>query len=199
MGEDLGVVEDALPAASRSDPGSPEAKDRFVQLLSSVLDDLFRLACRLERDPDRALDLLQEGTLIAYRRLHQLERVESFRAWAAQIVRRTFLNARRRRREEPWPAAGHDARELALAARPLDPEERFVARERAAEVRAALDGLPRDQREAVLLIDLLGFSYSEAATALEAPPGTIASRVVRGRTALRAHLRHLIHEGRRRR
>jgi RNA polymerase sigma-70 factor (ECF subfamily) len=195
MGRDLHFVDEALTATSPGQPGSSAAKDRFAQLLAPVLDDLSRLACRLERDPDRALDLLQEGILTAYRRFHQLERGDSFRAWLAQIVRRTFFNSRRRR-EGPWSALDESCDEPGLTVRPLDPEERLMAGERAAEVRAALDGLPREQRLAVLLIDLLGFSYAEAATALETPPGTVASRVVRGRAALRTRLRHLIQQRR---
>ncbi len=192
MRKDLHVVEDPTQPLTdrRADAGAGDTE--VVERLAEALDDLFRLACRLELDTDRALDLVQDGILTAYRRRRQLKEVDSIRAWAAQIVRRTFLNSRRKRREEPWPGAAADGDELAFTLRPLDPEERFLARERATEMRAALDALPIEQREAVLLIDVLGYSYSEAATALDSPPGTVASRVVRGRSALRHHLRHRV-------
>lgn len=196
MREDLHRVEGPSQPPTNRSAAAGDVDVEFVERLAESLDDLYRLACRLELDPDRALDLVQDGMLAAYRRRRQLESFDSFRGWAAQILRRTFLNSRRRRREEPWPGTSAEASEPAFTVRPLDPEERFLARARAAEMRAALDALPLGQREAVLLIDVLGFSFSEAATALDSPPGTVASRVVRGRAALRLRLRHLVQEGR---
>ncbi len=70
----------------------------------------------------------------------------------------------------------------------------MLARRLGKELKAALDLLPPDQRLAVLLIDLQGFSYAEAATALQAAPGTVASRVARGRASLRRARRHLAAE-----
>lgn len=163
----------------------------FAELALPILDDLYRLACRLERDPDRAGDLLQDALVLGLRKLDALERTGSFRAWAARIVYRVFLNSRRGRRERPLeevePAAVAWGGEP-----PLDPEARFMARQRAAAVAAALDRLPREQRLAVLLVDVQGFTYAEAAIALEIAPGTVASRVVRGRHALRRAIRPVL-------
>ena len=198
MRKDLHVVENSGPTPGEHTREAADNEAAFLVRLGETLDDLLRLACRLERDPDRGRDLLQESLVTAYRRRSQLARLESFRAWAAQIVRRTYLNSRRGRRELSWSESDHESIEPAFAPRPLDPEERFLARERAAEIRAALDALPLGQREAVLLIDGLGFSFAEASTALGAPPGTVASRVARGRSAIRCQLRHLVQEGRNR-
>ncbi|HEX9669575.1 MAG TPA: RNA polymerase sigma factor [Thermoanaerobaculia bacterium] len=179
-----------IPVKGEPSPPGPR-HELFAELALPVLDDLYRLACRLERDPDRARDLLQEALLVGLRKLHQLKAHGSFRAWAARIVRGVFLNSRRGPREEPlgerdlsgsvWPEEP-----------PLGPEERFLARRRAAAIASALDELPREQRVAILLVDLQGFTYAEAAAALEAPPGTVASWVVRGRHALRRRLRPIL-------
>lgn len=189
---------------SRDEPTAVESIDRsptfsealFVELVLPLLDDLYRVACRLEGDRDRAQDLLQEGLLVAYRKLDQLEEPRSFRVWAVQILRRVFLNSRRRIREEPLDEIESPTIRSFFTAPALDPEERFAARRRSSQLRELLDGLPREQRLAVLLVDLQGFTYAEAAAALEVPAGTVASRVVRGRTALRAGLRRTMEEGR---
>ncbi len=176
-------------------PGQgPRGNDRFLDLALPVLDDLYRLACRLERDPSRAQDLLQQALLTGYRRLDQLQEAASFRSWAARILCRLFLNSRRRPREEPLDGEP-PAMAIPEVVPALDPEERFLARQRAGELREALDELPLAQRLAVLLVDVEGFTYAEAAAALETAPGTVASRVVRGRAALRRRLRHLAPQG----
>lgn len=179
-----------IPLHGDPSPAAPR-HELFAELALPVLDDLYRLACRLEQDPERARDLLQQALLVGLRKLHQLAAPGSFRAWAARIVRGVFLNSRRGAREQPlaesnlggntWPGEP-----------PLDPEERFLARRRAAALAAALDELPREQRVAILLVDVQGFTYAEAAAALEVPPGTVASRVVRGRHALRRRLRPIL-------
>ena len=181
-----------LPAAGEREPSKSEL---FLELALPILDDLYRLACRLERDPSRAQDLLQEALLVGYRGLDQLHQRASFRAWAARIVYRLFLNSRRRPREEPFDADAPNPL-IASSVPPLDPEERFLAHQRAGELRDALDELPSGQRLAVLLIDVQGFTYAEAAAVLDVAPGTVASRVVRGRAALRLRLRHLAPQGR---
>lgn len=184
----------AVVESTRRSPALSESL--FVELVLPVLDDLYRVACRLEGDRDRAQDLLQEGLLVAYRKLDQLEELRSFRVWTVQILRRVFLNSRRRiRDEEPLDEIESPAVRSFFSAPALDPEERFAARRRASELRELLDGLPRKQRLAVLLVDLQGFTYAEAAAALEVPAGTVASRVVRGRTALRAGLRRTMAKG----
>lgn len=179
--------------------GKPPAADRgrlFEELALPALDDLYRVACRLEGDPARAADVLQEALLVAFRKFSQLGRASSFRAWAVTILRRTHLNLHRR--AEPIASladAGPNDSDLEAAAAPEPaPDERLMARRLARELSAALDALGPEQRLAVFLIDVQGFSYAEAAEVLGAPPGTVASRVARGRASLRERLRHLARE-----
>ena len=174
--------------------GPQRQRRLFEELALPVLDDLFRVAWRLERDPSRASDLLQDALLTAFRKFSQLKETGSFRAWASSIVRHTFLN-QRRRRDVALPmedALAQDSGGLTEAG--PGPDERLVARRLAKEVKAALDALPEEQRLAVFLIDFQEFTYAEAAEALDAPPGTVASRVARGRAVLRARLSHLAQE-----
>lgn len=76
----------------------------------------------------------------------------------------------------------------------MDPEEKLLAQRLSVEIRHALRSLPLEQRMAVMLVDLQEFSYAEAADALDVAPGTVASRVARGRNALRRSLRHAARE-----
>lgn len=169
----------------------------FEELALPALDDLYRFACRLERDPADAADLLQDSLLVGFRKFSQLDRAPSFRAWMTTIVRRTFLN--HRRRHDTAVPLHFDAGEVPslnspLSAPRLAPDERLIARRLGTELRSAVDELPEEQRLAVFLIDVQGFTYAEAAQVLEAPPGTVASRVARGRSRLRERLHHLATE-----
>lgn len=175
-----------------------EGAKLFEELALPVLDDLYRFACCLERNPADAADLLQEALLAGFRKFSQLDRETSFRAWMATIVRRTFLN--RNRRQDSVVPLGLDSSDdrpqygVLATPRPPAPDERLIARRLGSELRCAVDELPEEQRLAVFLIDVQGFSYAEAAEVLARPPGTVASRVARGRSRLRERLRHLARE-----
>jgi RNA polymerase sigma-70 factor (ECF subfamily) len=84
----------------------------------------------------------------------------------------------------PSPAGG-------LGSSRPGPDERLAARRLGRELRDALDALTEPQRLAVFLIDVQDYTYDEAARVLGMPPGTVASRVARGRASLRARLQHL--------
>src|SRR5919198_4159029 len=79
--------------------GPAEPGKLFEELVLPILDDLYRLACRMESDPHRGEDLLQEGLLLGFRKFAQLRNPGSFRAWMASILRRTWLNRRRTQSE----------------------------------------------------------------------------------------------------
>ncbi len=164
----------------------------FEELVLPLLDDLYRFAHRLEMNGDGAADLLQDSLLVACRKFRQLERPASFRAWMGRIVYRTFLNRRRKRSVElPIESLGSTPEPAAQAP---GPEEHLLARRLRAELARAVDALPLEQRLAVLLVDALGFTYGEAAETLSVPPGTVASRVARGRVALRGSLHQAARE-----
>ena len=179
----------------------PDVKDQppgherlFEELVLPCLDDLYRVACRFERDGERAQDLLQQGLLIGFLKFRQLRNQESFKPWLVSILRRTHLNRLRTPGretsldEETMPATP------AMEADAFDPELRFLTERLREELRAALDRLPEEQRLAVYLVVVEGFKYSVAAGALEVSAGTVASRVARGRKSLQKSLMHLARE-----
>ena len=168
----------------------------FEELALPVLDRLYQLACRLETDPHKAEDLLQEALLTSFRKFHQLKNPNAFHAWTGRILRHTFLNQRSRKSQQPRRIDGPlpERADPVADTEPYEPERGLLARRLSRELKAALDQLPQEQRVAVLLIDVQGLSYADAALVLEVAPGTVASRLARGRTALRSALSHLARE-----
>ena len=73
----------------------------------------------------------------------------------------------------------------------VDPRDALDARETAIEITAALQELPPDQRTAIVLVDLEGWSVEEAAKIMDCPAGTVKSRCSRGRAKLARRLQHL--------
>lgn len=166
---------------------------RLDRLLRPVVDDLIRFALRLTRDEATADDLLQASVERAMDKLDQLRDDGAFRAWMTRIVYRTWLNWKRPRPEVwvlEWVAVDREQRD----AREPGPHRKLEARRLGRAIEDALDRLPDPQREAVLLVDVQGFGFREAAGILELPIGTVASRVARARSTLRRDLAEVARE-----
>ena len=145
--------------------------------------DLFRIAMWLVRDRAEAEDLLQETFTQALQSFHRYERGTNVRAWLMTIMYHTKSKRRR--------AAGRlrlvdDAEERiaeTIAFEPPVPQGLTDA-----EALAALERLPTQFREVVVLSDVEELSYKEIAEAMQIPIGTVMSRLNRGRKLLRAEL-----------
>lgn len=162
------------------------SEHHFRALVAPHRASILRLARRLEGDPARAEDLVQQALLHAWRRLDQLQSPSTARAWLSRITLTTWLD-RRPVRDVP----GDVAERPTSAPGPLD---RLEARRLGERVSDAMSALPEDQRLAVWLVDGEGFTFAEASVTLAVAPGTVASRVGRGRASLRAALRDLATE-----
>jgi RNA polymerase sigma-70 factor (ECF subfamily) len=161
---------------------------RFDRLVRPVLTDLYAFARRLTGDPVAAEDLLQQALLRGFDHLPQLTDDGAFRVWQSRVIYTTFLNGRARRTDVPQEAATSGDDVIPLHGRADRPDRALEQRRVGDAVSDALAGLPKDQREAVWLVDGQGFAFGEAAGVLGVPPGTVASRVARGRLALRVAL-----------
>jgi RNA polymerase sigma-70 factor (ECF subfamily) len=126
---------------------------------------------------DRAEDLLQETWADVFRQLPRLQDAGAFTAWAYRIARGK-ANLDHRRNERRPPMSG-DVELIAAA----DSEPRFSP-EDAARVHAALDELPPEQREALVLRFLEGLSYEEISQIVGCPAGTVRSRIHYGKQTL---------------
>ena len=156
----------------------------FAQIVDRYDRQLRALAYRLLGDRDRMDDALQEAYVKAFRALPGFKGDSALGTWLHRIAYNACMDEiRRDRRVLPLVDDADDGRETAS---PLPGPAELVAERQ--ELADALAGLPVDQRAAVLLVDAYGFDYDEAAEILSVRRGTIASRLNRARTALRAAL-----------
>jgi RNA polymerase sigma-70 factor (ECF subfamily) len=126
---------------------------------------------------DRADDLVQETLLRALANIESFQPGTNMSAWLFTILRNLFRSEYRKRRREVEDADGSYAETLKS-----QPEQ--TSRVEFEEFRVALNKLPDDQREALILVGASGFSYEEAAEICGCAVGTIKSRVNRARTRL---------------
>lgn len=172
-------------------------KPGFVEEAVPHMDAVFRFAVRLAGgDEDEAMDVVQETFLRAFRSWETYERGTNCRSWLFTICRNVFLRRRDRagaRLELPESTVDADVETLATRAAfdevpSADPERAFFESLVDEEVTAAIDRLPEEFREAVVLSDLEGLSYGEVADVLSVPVGTVKSRLYRGRRLLQEAL-----------
>jgi RNA polymerase sigma-70 factor (ECF subfamily) len=166
---------------------------RFEGSVGPYLSAAYNLARWLTRDQHDAEDVLQEALLRAFTFFDGL-RGSDARAWILKIVRNTcftWLQANR-----PAELIMVDALELDELPAPQygglddDPETLALRKTAAAELQEALAGLPAPLREVLVLREIEGLSYKEIAAIIDAPIGTVMSRLARGRADLRYVLRH---------
>jgi RNA polymerase sigma-70 factor, ECF subfamily len=156
----------------------------LIEVLRPIHDQVRGMARRLARDPADGDDLFQEALLRAYHKLPSLRDPDRFRSWFYAVLlsvhrsrsRRAFW--RRFLSLEVERTRGFDP-----PAEPSGPEAE--ERWRADRVSRALAGLPAEQREAVVLFELEGFSLEEIAALQKASLSAVKSRLQRGRERLR--------------
>lgn len=172
---------DLLAAHVAGDPAA------FETLVRRHRDRLWAVAVRTAGDPEEAADALQEALISAYRRAGQFRGDSAVTTWLHRIVVNASLDRLRRRSARPASPLPDDMESLpgAVVADPVDPMAR---RELQLAITAALAELPEDQRAAVLLVDVEGWSVEEAAGRLGIPEGTVKSRCFRGRAKLAKQL-----------
>ncbi len=147
-----------------------------AELLAAV-PSLRHFALSLARDSSRADDLVQETLLRAWANIDRFEQGTNLNAWLFVILRNHFHSEHRKKhREVEDPDGGYAAELLSL---PEQPGKIALS-----EMVAALDRLPPDQREALVLIGFDGRSYEDAANICDVAVGTVKSRVYRARTKL---------------
>jgi RNA polymerase sigma-70 factor (ECF subfamily) len=150
-------------------------------------------------DPDEAADATQEAFLSAWRAMGRFKG-EGFRTWLMRIATNGCLDVLRARKRhptysldsptlpeengeelEPLPIADHDPS--------VDPLGSVLRAEVAMTIQAGLELLPEDQRVALVLVDMQGYSYEEVASVTGANLGTVKSRINRARGRMRDYLR----------
>jgi RNA polymerase sigma-70 factor, ECF subfamily len=153
----------------------------FNRLVEDHGPALYRMAYRSIGDPHEAEDVVQETFRSAWKSRTRYESGRGDRAWLVAILRRRVVDHWRKR--SPATTLACDAL-LETGVPGEDP----LANEFTDEVQAALDRLPEELRETLLLVVVGELTHQEAADLLGIPLGTVLSRVSRARTRLRAYL-----------
>jgi RNA polymerase sigma-70 factor, ECF subfamily len=174
--------------------GEPEA---FGILFRRHRDRLWALALRTTGDREEAADALQDAMVSAFRRAGSYRGDAAVTTWLHRIVVNACLDRLRRqkvRAADPLPddleeyagrgALGTSTSGGRLTPDAADPAELVLDEERRAAVLDALVSLTPEQRAALVLVDMQGFSTEEAAAILGCAPGTVKSRCSRGRSRL---------------
>jgi RNA polymerase sigma-70 factor, ECF subfamily len=160
-----------------------QRRDEFDRVALVHVPELLRFAARLCGSADSGEDLLQETYLQAWRSFHRFEAGTNCRAWLYKILLFTYSAQNRKRARQPFLVDLDAAGETALLIDAPTPDTLT-----AEAVKAAFDRLPENFRTLVLLVDVEGLTYREAAEALNVPVGTVMSRLSRGRGLLRLQL-----------
>lgn len=173
-------------------------REAFRVLVELHQDRIFRYVVRQMRcDRHTGADLAQEVFLRAWRGLRAFDGRCSFSTWLHKIAlnvgisdvrRRRAVKRRKRTLSIDQPLAGADDLRIDPPAPEPTPDDLAHQQEFAAAVRAALQDVPEDFRQAVILRDLQGLSYEEISEILGIPAGTVRSRIHRGRLILQQRL-----------
>jgi RNA polymerase sigma-70 factor (ECF subfamily) len=165
-----------IPAANEP-PRDHTASSQITADLLSVIPNLRAFAVSLCGNLDRADDLVQETLVKAWSNIGTFVEGTNLRAWLFTILRNIYYSEYRKRRREVADPDGTFAAKLATA--PAQSGHMDLL-----DFRAALQQLPSDQREALILIGASGLSYEEAAGICGCAIGTMKSRVNRARSRL---------------
>ena len=173
-------IDDATRAANRA---------QFEREALAHLDALYSFALKLTHARDDAEDLVSDTILRAFDRWEQYHLGTNIRAWLFTILYHSFVSRKRRvdarEVQPPDDAEGWAGYEAVGEA---DPEGRFYDSFLDEEITRAIDALPIEYREAVVLSDIHDLRYAEIAQILNVPEGTVKSRLFRGRRILQKKL-----------
>lgn len=161
----------------------------FEELAMPLFDQLYNFAHWLTQNREEAEDLVQETFTKALRGFSSFQLGTNFRAWMYRILRNTFLTSRtglRATMTVPLEAED-DGPELAVESD--TPETILIERSNSHLLQSAIDELPVQFREVILLCEVEEMSYEEIAETLSVPIGTVMSRLSRARKRLRESLR----------
>ena len=169
--------------------------EAFNALILRYQNLLFGIALRMLNDEDTASDAVQEALISAFSRFSTF-RGGSLRSWLARVVVNACYDEMRRMRRqrtvpiEPINSDSPEVEELLWMVDPASrPEEQVESFELEGALQQSLDLLTPAYREAVVLVDIEGLSYEEAASAAHVPVGTVKSRLARARMQMRDTLR----------
>ncbi len=159
---------------------------RFEQWVMPHMDAAYNLAHWLAGNHEDAQDVVQDAYLRAFKFFDGFRGGNS-RSWLLRIVRNAFYDSLRRKRPEASVPVQEDVAERLPDPSP-GPDAALLQKADGELLRAAIDALPVEYREVLIMRELENLSYKEIADAVEVPLGTVMSRLARAREQLRRHL-----------
>ena len=159
-----------------------------------------RLIGRFVRDADMVEDIAQETFIRAYKALHQFRGDAQFYTWLYRIAINTAKKFLLESKHDPLlaqaaPVSDEEDETSWKKNEPSTdegPESLLAAKEIAQVVNAAMDALPQELRQAVVLREIEGMSYDDIALAMDCPVGTVRSRIFRAREAISQKVKPLL-------
>jgi RNA polymerase sigma-70 factor (ECF subfamily) len=152
------------------------------------IDGLYSYALILTRNRSEAEDLVQETYVRAIGAMGRLRDGSNLKGWLFTILRNVWFNQLRQKRTAQLVAMDGEESVTDIAETAKDPFALYVSKMEHELVREAIQQLPVDFREIILLREFEELSYQEIATVLDCPAGTVMSRLARARAKLRALL-----------
>ena len=173
-----------------------ELSAKFERDVVSMRDPLYRHAYRLSGNHEDAEDLVQDTMMKAYAAFHTFRVGTNLKAWLFRILTNSYINAYRKSKREPARCATDEVTDHGLAkayshaipAGMRSSEDQALELLPDNEIKAAMQALPQQFRDVVYYADVAGYRYSEIASIMNTPKGTVVSRLWRGRKRLRISL-----------
>lgn len=153
----------------------------FSELVRRYQDRVYRFLLRLTRSQDDALDLTQDTFMRAYQSIERWRPDALFRTWLFRIARNVAFDRLRRDKRVEFVELDEDAEIPDTAA---GPDAALETAQRYRLLESALERLPAEHREILLLREIEEMPYEEIAQVLDLNIGTVKSRIARARTAL---------------
>jgi len=173
-------------------------KQAFDLLVLKYQRKIMRLLSRMIRDSAEIEDVAQEAFIKAYRALPQFRGESAFYTWLYRIAintARNWLAQNNRRPSTPSAQENEDGETFDATDNLTDssnPESEMASRQIAETVNKAMNDLPEDLRNAIVMREIDGMSYEDIAESMSCPIGTVRSRIFRAREAIATKLRPLL-------
>jgi len=160
-------------------PATDDVQNEFQKQMLSVVPRLRAFALSLSAKSDYADDLVQETLMKAWNHQNDFQPGTNMKAWLFTILRNEYFSQlrKKKRKREVEDVDGELVNQLSS---PANQEAHLDV----ADLRVAMQQLPDDQREAIILVGASGFSYQEVAEITQVAVGTVKSRVNRARVRL---------------
>jgi RNA polymerase sigma-70 factor (ECF subfamily) len=178
------------------EPVDTQVRARFEREVVPLHNLLYRNAFRMSQNHADAEDLVQETVMRAYAHFDSFRSDTNLKAWLLRILTNTYINGYRKKRRQPLQYSTEhvtdqdlteaSARSAASTLRSAEDHALDLLPDN--DIKAAMQALPVQFREAVYYADVQGLRYDEIAALMNTPRGTVMSRLHRGRRQLRAYL-----------